>query len=369
MERAFFVLFAAMMFLVLSACDGDNNSRHSIPSKSYGIVSGWDGLLVFTSTRGNTWTQIDVPTVLSQADFSGAAFSPKMPEKVWVISQRPNAIMTSTDTERNWKLYEGDLQSCLPSRIEAANMDAAWISCTTDGNQPFVLKTENGGETWVRQNAGPPLERNSISLQGLCVVNPQIAWMAAEYGPQNENHGMVWRTVDGGLTWDQKVTTQSSNDQLPPDLPYLSVAAISADEAWVVSGHNNTQGSSIYYTSDGGNTWTLQAKDLVTQFNDLNDIRIADGVLWIAGDSSTVFRSANGGGTWEEFSTPSAGYNLGIAALDGTTAWAVSSGQGFEEGSIVLTSDSGKTWGEQAYPAKSESQYLGNVAFESESYF
>ena len=221
----------------------------------------------------------------------------------------------------------------------------------------------------MRQNGCLPLERSNVSLQGLSVVSPQIAWMSAGYGPPDEHHGMVWRTVDGGLIWEQKVFSVSGNDQLPPDLPYLAVAAVSADEAWVVSAHNNTQGSSIYYTADGGDTWTLQGKNMVSPFDDLNDIRILEGVIWIAGDSSTVFRSANFGGKWEKFNTPSSGYNMGIAALDGVTAWAVSSGGGALEGAtvravssvegiisgdIVNTGDSGKKWDKQSYPPQNQ---------------
>ena len=369
MGRMLFVLSNLAMLFMLSACDGDNDSHDSIHAKTYGIVSGSDGLLVFTSAKGKTWTQMDVPADLSQANFYGVAFSPKAPEKVWADAQHPNAIMTSTDTGKTWKRYEGDLEGCLPSRIEAADMDTAWVSCTSEGNQPFALKTDDGGTTWVRQDAGPPLEEADISMQGLSVVSPHVAWMTAGYGSGNSHRGLVLRTIDGGVIWEQKVNAQGGNDQLPPDLPYLAVAAISADEAWVVSAHSNTQGSSIYFTADGGSTWTLQAENLVGSGNDLNDIRIADGVVWIAGDMGTVFRSVNGGTAWEEFNTPSGGYNFGIAALDGATAWAVSSTSGSAPGGIVHTDDSGKTWDKQSYTPKSEVQSLLDVAFETEKNF
>lgn len=309
---------------------------------------------------------MEVPTDLTNAFFGGVAFSPKAPQKVWVASQRPNAIITSTDLGKTWNSHEGDLKGCLPSRVEAADLYTAWVSCSSDGNQPFVLKTENGGRTWTRQNTGPPLERESIILQGLCVVSPEIVWATGGYN--SGTRGLVFRTVDGGDTWESRIRPEGGEDQLPADLPFLEVAATSADEAWIVTAHtsDNTQGSSVYHTIDGGSTWTLQAKDLVASGNDLNDIRIVEDVLWIAGDWGTVFRSVDGGVTWERFNTGSSGYNLGIAALDGAAAWAVSSGDG-GEGDIVHTGDRGKTWNKQSYPAKSTYQLLADVAFEKEA--
>ena len=362
------VLLVLMTAIWLFGCGSENDSNTPKPLKTFGIVGGDEGLLLFTEDKGTNWTQMAVPEHVSGAGFAGVAFSPKAPSKVWATAQGPNAIMTSDNYGKNWTLYEGDLHGCEPVCVESADTHTAWVTCSSNGNQPFALKTEDGGTTWIRQNAGPPLIDGDISLQGLCVVNSKVAWMSAGYGSSSATHGLVLRTIDSGDTWESKVKTDGGEDQLPPDLPYLSVAATSADEAWVVSAHNDSQGSSIYYTADGGSTWSLQGKDLIGPY-DLNDIRMKDGVLWIAGDNATVFRYADGGTSWDEFNTAAAGYNLGIAALDGTAAWAVSSGNGSAPGDIVHTGDSGKNWESQSYPMKSSSQFLADVAFESEPVF
>ena len=138
-----------------------------------------------------------------------------------------------------------------------------------------------------------------------------------------------------------------------------------------MSGHrnNDTQGSSIYFTADGGNTWTLQAENLVGSGNDLNDVRIADNVVWIAADMETVFRSADGGASWED-STPCPGGTIsGLLRWTVFEAWAVSSTSGTAPGGIVPTDDSGKTWDNQPYTAKSKYQVLSDVAFETEKMF
>ena len=349
----------AILLIAFSAfgCDGDS-SQDNI-TKTYGIVAGWNGLLVFTSSNGKTWSQMDVPDALSQADFSGVALSPGEPDKVWVVSKQAEAIMTSTDAGKTWNLYEGELYDCLPSSIEAVDTEMAWIPCSCDDNQPFALKTEDGGETWILQEAGPPVTEKGIVLQGLSVVNSQVVWMSGGYGSNSNSSGLVLRTVDGGATWEAK--NEQEGGQLPSGLSFLGVATTSAYEAWVV-----TAGSSVYYTTDGGDTWTMQGKNLIGARFDLNDIKIVEGVIWVAGDNGAVLRSADGGVSWEIFQTGASGYNIGIAALDGTTAWAVSTGGGGGSGNIVNTNDSGKTWSIQPYPEKEEFHLLSDVAFEKE---
>ena len=60
---------------------------------------------------------------------------------------------------------------------------------------------------------------------------------------------------------------------------------------------------------------------------------------------------------------------MGIAALNGERAWAVSTGRGSAPGDIANTVDSGRTWVKQSYPAKSAYQSLADVAFVTERFF
>ena len=364
MKNVSFIFAIFLIAFSAFGCDGDSSQDNPIETKAYGIVSGTDGLLVCTSTNGTTWSQMDVPGDLSEADFGGVAFSPGEPDKVWVVSSEPPAIMTSTDGGKTWKTYEGELYDCIPDRVEVADTETAWISCDSgDSNQPSALKTEDGGKTWILQEAGSPLPENAIVLQGLSVVNTKVAWMSGGYGPSSNSSGLVLRTVDGGATWEAKVKPDGGDDQIPSDQTGQAVAATSADEAWVVTGQSTTQGGSVYHTTDGGDTWTMQADTPVGRNADLNDIRIVEGVIWVASDFGTALRSADGGDTWEKFDTRASGYNMGVAALNGTTAWAVSSGYG-NAGDIVNTTDSGKTWNKQPYPEKTDYQNLSDVAFE-----
>ena len=109
---------------------------------------------------------------------------------------------------------------------------------------------------------GPPAQADSLrhldwqeqvvdagqSFRGLDAVDRRTAWISGGSvtagGP-----GKVWRTTDGGTTW---------NDVSPPDsegLLFRDVEARSADVALVLA-IGAGEASRIYRTTDGGETWT-----------------------------------------------------------------------------------------------------------------
>ena len=119
MKNASFILAVFWISFSVFGCDGDSSQNNPIEAKTYGIVSGDDGLLVSTSTKGTTWSQMDVPEDLSKASFSGTALSPGVPDglldRVWVASREPPAIMTSTDEGKTWNVYDGELYDLHPA--------------------------------------------------------------------------------------------------------------------------------------------------------------------------------------------------------------------------------------------------------------
>ncbi len=90
--------------------------------------------------------------------------------------------------------------------------------------------------------------------------------------------------------------------------------------------------------------WSLISQ-LPSPFPNINSISVVDAnVLWVACDGGYVYRSTNGGSTWELKNTglPS-GQNLyGISALDITNCWV-----GTVNGAIFHTSNGGDNWTQQ----------------------
>src|SRR5574341_617870 len=83
-----------------------------------------------------------------------------------------------------------------------------------------------------------------VTLQAVSPVNDSVAWVGG-------HGGVILRTGDGGRTWG-RVSAPGGDS-----LQFRDVYAVSRDSAYVLSAGPGSR-SRIYRTSDGGVTWDLQ---------------------------------------------------------------------------------------------------------------
>lgn len=117
----------------------------------------------------------------------------------------------------------------------------------------------------------------------------------------------VWKTTNNGTTWDPIFDNYSS----------YSTGSISIDPSnpnvlWLGTGENQSQrsvgwGDGLYKSLDAGNTWRNMGlnksehigKILIDPRNPAVIVVAAQGPLWKEGGDRGVYRSENGGQTWE----------------------------------------------------------------------
>ncbi|MBY6203292.1 hypothetical protein [Halomonas denitrificans] len=119
--------------------------------------------------------------------------------------------------------------------------------------------------------------------------------------------GGVWKTTNGGITWTPIFDNEGSYAvgvvELDPEDP---------DTIWVGTGENNAQrsvgyGDGVYKSIDGGRTWSnMGLKDsghigaIVIDPRDSNHVLVAaHGPLWSSGGDRGLYRTRDGGATWE----------------------------------------------------------------------
>ncbi len=133
--------------------------------------------------------------------------------------------------------------------------------------------------------------------------------------PNNENiiftgfsSGGVWRTMDGGTNWEPVF-----DEQLWPSIGDIAFDPSNPSTIYVGTGDPDISfypmlGDGIYRSTDGGDTWTnigLEAQRVITEIivHPTNpDIIYAAsmGLPFIRDNNRGLFRTKNGGNTWEQ---------------------------------------------------------------------
>jgi hypothetical protein len=158
--------------------------------------------------------------------------------------------------------------------------------------------------------------------------NPGTFW---ETGIHN-NHG-IFQTRDSGDTFQYVVGTQG-NDLISVDF------ADPARKVWFAGNHEI--GVHAQVSMDSGATWRDIAASLPSTAGDTSWPLILNATTWLLGSnngtSPGIFRTIDGGATWEQVSrTPVHSHPL--RASDGTIYWMAEELKG-----VVSSTDDGVTW-------------------------
>jgi photosystem II stability/assembly factor-like uncharacterized protein len=172
-----------------------------------------------------------------------------------------------------------------------------------------MYKSTDGGKTW--KNVGLKETRHIGDIQ-IHPKNPDIVYVAAlghAWGP-NEDRG-VYRTIDGGKSWE-KILYKSDKAgaidiSLDPSNPRIIYAAMWQGQRYPHAASSGGEDSGLWRSTDGGDTWEdiTRNKGLI-QEGILGKIGVAvspakAGRVWalIEAEKGGLFRSDDGGETWK----------------------------------------------------------------------
>jgi len=185
----------------------------------------------------------------------------------------------------------------------------------------FIFRTSNAGATWtqVYQQAGGFFD----------AVHMFDASNGIAFGDPVGGRWTILRTADGGVTWVQD--TVNAPPQVGAEAGWInSFHAIGSSRFWF--GTNNNR---IYYTTDGGLTWsfgtTTQLNSFAVWFNNTQE-----GVAGFT-TGTGVARTTDGGATWTDVTMGGAGSVYGVTG-SGVDYWVP------RGGAVYRSTDRGATW-------------------------
>lgn len=306
-----------------------------------------------------------------------------------------NGNLADADTGSGWEeqglpYTEGEITA-----ISAVDGNTAWASIDiplVSVDDPIgVLKTENGGSDWFVQDLGELLYGSCVP--DIAAVDENTAWTL--------KWGGAYRTLDGGLTWNvvgrfpmshggefpQHICASGTDmawfvgilwnitmnfsfweiakwseegslwqrfynefGDIPAPLSDRGVSSLDmVDDETIWVSFNKYFDQAVALTADGGTSWDIHS---YTDMEIIDIYAFNASTAWAVGSKSSVgfgiFKTSDGGATWDVLHIADGHRLSSISAVDAHTAWAVGDFKppyGSADGGVILkTTDGGITW-------------------------
>lgn len=305
-------------------------------------------------------------------------------EKVLVDPGNPDRLLAFGGSHREWNapgtsgwgivwesLDHGGSWTVLTTLAEGTNiLDVTWLA---DGVllsavlNRGVYRSTDAGRTWTLSDGGLP-DRNVRALAAH-PTDPTVVWAslgAAEVGGEVVPGG-VWRSLDGGVSWQPSsvgLDLRMSNGTglaFGPNYPVIAVSPVDPD---VLLTSNLAFGAeAVYRSTDAGATWTevVGVRSIArppTAYNTpISATALAfdptDAARALVGNAEYVLATTDGGNRWRDITSDvfsdgsSAG--RGYSGLVANRAVFSPSGDelllcGFDGANPLLTRDGGQRW-------------------------
>jgi photosystem II stability/assembly factor-like uncharacterized protein len=250
-----------------------NTSMYGIyfQDNNIGYAIGARGRIIKTTDGGNNW--------VSHSDNYNDFNDLKIFDSGTGFARSGNNYYKTTDFGDNWSYISSANHYTYCSGFYFVNENIGYsIGGGTNSISGDVFKTTDGGNTWNQLNIYV-----DEGLSSVFFIDENVGFISGGF-----NQRKVMKTVDGGINW-----TQVSNQEFG-QIQFINNQV----------GYGNRIGYSngrMYKTTDGGNTWNLNI-EVDEEINAFHFVDENNG--YFVGDQGLIYKTNDGGTNWEELEIP-----------------------------------------------------------------
>jgi len=250
------------------------------------LGTGYNGLRKSTD-GGKTWKEVG-EGLKEKASIVAIAWDPNDAENVYVSSSYKERDVTSVFHSTDGGASFEDAGKDLPfEEITALVMDPTNPKLLYAGStHSGVFKTTDGGKTWNEKDKG--FESSFRKVRGLAVAGPGVVFVTS--------YGAVHRTMDDGKTW------QRTRSGIEKGIDYEFVGARGGDKPHAVAGADDSR---LVRSTDGGETWEDAPRSAPLRC--IAPDPASPRAFYLCGKTGVLY--AGDGPSWKFVSEDSAGFN------------------------------------------------------------
>jgi photosystem II stability/assembly factor-like uncharacterized protein len=307
-----------------------------------GWIVGAGGFISVTRDGGQTWVRQTSPVArkLHRVHFYNGLIG-------WITGGWQDGssflLLKTTNGGVTWQdlSFGSNCYSC--EDIWFADSLSGWIVGQDASINPFIQHTTDGGASWVGQDPNLPTGNGPVS--SVCFPTPMTGWASTSSIYQTPA-GSILHTTNGGDSWYVQANTNMHYNYFldAPDTQHVAVVSTQ-----VLS----PAGAKVFVSTNGGSGWTSNA---LPTFEYAGGCQYRGSDVWVAQTYGQVLHSSNNGSTWAwQHYAPSW---RAVGWRNATDGWVVT-GSNAGVGYAIKTTDGGLTWSEDPNcPGGTKMQWL-----------
>ena len=254
-----------------------------------------------TKDGGKTWENI------SDFDNIGTSSLIFINSEIWVVGaniankkDRP-VILKSNDKGEHWKRQNFDLKS-----LKQVNKEFSYFD---------DICFDKNGKSWIVGDGGileAKFENNKFKISRIFETKEKLYHLLCE------DSGKIWAYGDNGVIayYNQ---LQWNYQKMGEDKVFTKML-IATDSMWLVGSSRKTSQRFLLKSKDNGLTWEDKTP---TSADGVTDIYLEKNVGWVIGFNGNIFKTLDGGETWEKEQSPTEKGLLSIFFLNSENGWIV----------------------------------------------